>query len=60
MPEKLRDHHLFVAFAPVDDPKLAVAIITENSHYAIEVARAIFDYYLGNHYVVRQQETKVQ
>ncbi len=48
VPEKLRDHHLFIAFAPVDDPKIAIAIITENSNNAIEVARAIFDYYLGN------------
>jgi len=47
MPEKLRDHHLFVAFAPIDDPKIAIAIITENSNNAISIARAILDYYLG-------------
>jgi penicillin-binding protein 2 len=45
--ERLRDHHLFVAFAPVDQPKLAVAIVTENSNSAIEAARIIFDQYLG-------------
>jgi len=61
MPLKLRDHHLFVAFAPVDNPKLAVAIITENSHNAIQTARAIFDYYLGNQpHVVRQPEKTIQ
>jgi penicillin-binding protein 2 len=61
VPEKLRDHHLFIAFAPVDDPKIAIAIITENSNNAIDVARAIMDYYLGNQVnVIRQQETKVQ
>lgn len=48
MPERFRDHHLFIAFAPVDQPKIALAIITENSNTAIEAARAIFDYYLGN------------
>ena len=48
MPEKLRDHHLFVAFAPVDKPKIALAIVTENSSNAVEAARVIFDYYLGN------------
>ncbi len=47
LPEKFRDHHLFIAFAPVDKPRLAIAVITENSYNTIEVARAIFDYYLG-------------
>lgn len=48
VPERLRDHHLIVAFAPVDKPQIAVAIVTENSNSAVEAARAIFDYYLGN------------
>lgn len=48
LPEKLRDHHLFIAFAPIENPKIALAIVTENSDYAIETARMIFDYYLGN------------
>lgn len=61
VPEKLRDHHWFIAFAPVDNPKIAVAIITENNSLAIEAARAIFDYYLGSpQNVNRQSETKVQ
>jgi penicillin-binding protein 2 len=47
LPERLRDHHLFVAFAPVEAPQLALAIVTENSNNAIEAARIIFDYYLG-------------
>lgn len=57
IPEKLRDHHLFVAFAPVDNPKIALAIITENSNSAIEAARAIFDYYLGNSQNVNRPTT---
>lgn len=44
--ERFRDHHLFVAFAPVENPQIALAVITENSNTAIETARAIFDYYL--------------
>ena len=44
--EKLRDHHLFITFAPIDKPKIALAVITENSNTAIEVARDILDYYL--------------
>lgn len=45
LPEKLRDHHLFIAFAPIANPKIAVAIVTENSNAAVEAARVIFDYY---------------
>lgn len=48
MPERFRDHHLFIAFAPVDNPKIAIAIITENSNTAIEAARQVLDYYLGH------------
>lgn len=47
MPEKLRDHRLFIAFAPIDHPKIALAIVTENSNIAIETAKDILDYYLG-------------
>lgn len=47
LPERLRDHHLFIAFAPVDKPLIALAVVTENSNTAVETARLIFDYYLG-------------
>jgi penicillin-binding protein 2 len=46
LPEKLRDHHWLVAFAPVDHPEIAIAVIVENSNAASQVARAILDYYL--------------
>lgn len=55
LPEKLRDHHLFIAFAPTDKPKLALAVITENSNTAVETARIIFDYYLGIRQNVNRQ-----
>lgn len=45
--EKFRDHHLFIAFAPADKPRIAIAVVTENSYFTIETARAIFDYYLA-------------
>ena len=49
--EHLRDHALFISFAPVDDPKIAVAVIVENgssgSRTAAPIARAIMDRYLG-------------
>ncbi|KPQ28232.1 MAG: penicillin-binding protein 2 [Marinobacter excellens HL-55] len=48
--ERLRDHALFVGFAPADDPKIVVAIIVENggggSSTAAPVARALFDAWL--------------
>lgn len=48
--EKLRDHALFIAFAPVDDPKIAVAVIVENGggggSVAAPIARKILDAYL--------------
>jgi len=51
--EKLRDHALFVAFAPVESPQIAVAIIIENggsgSSSAAPIARLLFDHYFKNH-----------
>ncbi len=48
--KRFRDHALFIAFAPVDDPKIAVAVIAENggggSHTAAPIARKVMDYYL--------------
>ncbi len=48
--EQLRDHSLFIAFAPVDKPQLAIAVIVEHggsgSAVAAPIAREIFDYYL--------------
>jgi len=45
--KKLRDHALFVAFAPVDDPKIAVAVVAENgghgSGVAAPIARKVID-----------------
>ena len=49
--ERLRDHALFIAFAPVEDPRIAVAVVVENgssgSRVAAPIARAIVDHYLG-------------
>ena len=38
---KLRDHALFIAFAPVDDPRIAVAVIVENGGSGGAVAAPI-------------------
>jgi len=48
--ERLRDHALFIAFAPFDEPRIALAIIVENgpsgSRVAAPIARAMMDQYL--------------
>jgi len=38
---KLRDHALFIAFAPADDPEIAVAVIAENGGHGGSVAAPI-------------------
>ncbi|MGN6669208.1 MAG: penicillin-binding protein 2 [Trinickia sp.] len=48
--EHLRDHSLFIAFAPADHPVIAVATIVENGGWGASVAgpivRRVLDYYL--------------
>ncbi len=47
---RLRDHALFIAFAPVDNPRIALAVIVENggsgSGAAAPIARKLMDQYL--------------
>ncbi|HSH41908.1 MAG TPA: penicillin-binding protein 2, partial [Arenicellales bacterium] len=47
---RFRDHALFIAFAPVEDPRIAVAVIAENggggSRTAAPIARKVMDHYL--------------
>lgn len=45
-----RDHALFIAYAPADNPKIAIAVLVENGGHgggtAAPIARAVMDYYL--------------
>ena len=44
LPEKLRDNSLFIGFAPVDSPRLAIAVVVENDNAAASViARKVMD-----------------
>ena len=43
--EKLRDHSLFIAFAPVDHPEIVVAVVVEHENNAPQIARKVFDAY---------------
>jgi penicillin-binding protein 2 len=47
LPKHLRNHKLFISFAPIEDPQIAMAVLIENSTLAPKVAREIYDYYFG-------------
>ncbi|GJM07537.1 MAG: penicillin-binding protein [marine bacterium B5-7] len=53
LPYKLRNHSLFIAFAPIEHPKIAIAVIVEHSDIHVEhstsashIARLVMDAYL--------------
>jgi penicillin-binding protein 2 len=52
--EHQRDHALYMAFAPADAPKIALAVIVENAGFgaahAAPIARRVFDYWLLGQY----------
>ncbi|HEV8332100.1 MAG TPA: penicillin-binding protein 2 [Steroidobacteraceae bacterium] len=61
--EHLRDHALFVSFAPFESPKIAVAVVVENapgggSAFAAPIARRILDRYLLTDDQWDEQEAK--
>lgn len=49
--QRQRDHALFVAFAPVQQPRIAIALIVENGEHgssvAAPIARALLDHYMA-------------
>jgi len=58
--KKLRDHALFIGFAPVDNPRIAVAVVVENGGsggaVAAPIARKLMDYYLNQVLVSPSQD----
>ncbi len=48
--ERLRDHALFMSYAPANDPEIAIALIVENAGWgatqAAPIARRLYDYWL--------------
>ena len=64
MEEHQRDHALYIAFAPADDPKIALAVIVENAGFgaahAAPIARRVFDYWLMGHYPTEQDLAAVR
>ncbi|MEY2683768.1 MAG: Stage sporulation protein [Pseudomonadota bacterium] len=64
MEEHQRDHSLYIAFAPADAPRVALAIVVENSGFgaahAAPIARRVFDYVLMDQYPSEDDLAAVQ
>jgi penicillin-binding protein 2 len=62
--ERLRDNALFTAFAPVDKPRIAIAIVVENAgkggEQAAPIVRKALDYYLLGKRPATKDTTKVE
>jgi penicillin-binding protein 2 len=62
--ERHRDHALYVAYAPAEDPKIAIAMVVENVGFgaqnAAPIARRAFDYYLAGLYPSEQDMAAVR
>ncbi|HYG53766.1 MAG TPA: penicillin-binding protein 2 [Burkholderiales bacterium] len=59
--ERFRDHSWFIVFAPVESPKIALAVIVENGGFgarsAAPIARTMLDYYLLGKLPAGMEET---
>jgi penicillin-binding protein 2 len=62
--EHQRDHALYIAFAPADAPRIAIAVIVENAgfgaQHAAPIARRAFDYWLLGQYPSEQDMAAVK
>ncbi len=62
--EHQRDHALYMAFAPADKPKIALAVVVENAGFgaahAAPIARRVFDYMLLGQYPSEEDMAAVQ
>jgi penicillin-binding protein 2 len=62
--ESQRDHALYMAFAPAENPKIALAVLVENAGFgaahAAPIARRVFDYWLLNQYPSEEDVAAVQ
>jgi penicillin-binding protein 2 len=64
MEERQRDHAVYMAFAPADNPQIALAVIVENAGWgagvAAPIARRVFDYMLLGQYPSEEDMVAVQ
>ena len=59
--ERYRDHAWFIAFAPVEKPRIAVAVILENGGWGVNaapLARQLIDYYLLQYPKEEKEDTE--
>ena len=61
--QQLTDHSIFVAFAPKDDPKIAIAILVENGYYgsrwAGRIASLMIEKYIKGEVTLKRMERLV-
>jgi len=50
VPYRFRDHALFVAYAPADDPQIAVAVVVEHGEHGSSAAAPIAKAMIGNYF----------
>ncbi|MBA2965571.1 MULTISPECIES: penicillin-binding protein 2 [Ramlibacter] len=64
MDERHRDHALYMAYAPAEEPKIALAMVVENVGFgganAAPIARRVFDYWLQGLYPSEEDMAAVQ
>ena len=60
--KSLRDHALFIAFAPAENPKTAVAVVVENGGHggsaAAPIAKKVMDYYFEHNPIESEPSTE--
>ena len=61
--ERLRDHSVFMAYAPVEDPQIALAVIVENGGWgttaAAPIARKVFDFWLDPERIEAREASRI-
>ena len=62
--ERMRDHALYIAFAPADEPRVALAMVVENAGFgaqnAAPIARRVFDFVIMGQYPSEEDIAAVQ
>jgi penicillin-binding protein 2 len=62
--ERMRDHALFIAFAPADEPRVALAMVVENAGFgaqnAAPIARRVLDFVILGQYPSEEDIAAVQ
>ena len=62
--ERMRDHALFMAYAPAESPQVVLAMVVENAGFgaqnAAPIARRVFDYVLLGQYPAEEDVAAVQ